>query len=51
MWASIKRIHEADAPATDPDHSHLFAGRPYSIWRDRPELAFEINERLSKATA
>jgi hypothetical protein len=25
-----------------------YIGRPYDVWRHRPELAFEINERLSR---
>ena len=46
-------IHELVAPAnaSSATPSHAFAGRPYSVWRNRPELAFEINERLSKAAA
>ena len=40
-------IGRAAADGGDPP-GLPFLGRPYAVWRRRPELAFEINERLSQ---
>ncbi len=38
--SSIRALVGADAA--------LFAGRPYSVWRDDPEIARAVNDSLAK---
>jgi hypothetical protein len=46
----LSRIQDlVDGTSSEAESGESFVGRPYSVWRERPELAFEINEALSRS--